>query len=233
LGRLAVIADELNQTEVAYKIRNNMKTFLNPWFSNTTVPGNQFIYEITYGGVTCKSAINCSECDFGNYFYNDHHFQNGYFLYAAAALTKKDAPWGAQYKERIYYLARDIANPSEQDPYFTRFRHKDWYVGHSFASGLFVFGDCRNQESTSEAINAYYSIYLLGLVFQDSNMMNIGRIMLATEIRSAKKYWHILKNNTIYNPVPAARGCVGVLWETKVDLVTWFGPNIETLSCIF
>lgn len=33
-------------------------------------------------------------------------------------------------------LIRDIASPSAQDPYFPPTRHKDWYLGHSWAQGL-------------------------------------------------------------------------------------------------
>merc|ERR1712070_500556 len=39
-------------------------------------------------------------------------------------------------------------------------RHKDFYHGHSWASGLFVQANAKSQESSSEAINAYYSVYL-------------------------------------------------------------------------
>ena len=57
-------------------------------------------------------------------------------------------------------LVRDIANPSKEDPFFPQHRHKDWYMGHSWASGLAVPGGKpnflgRNQESTSEAVNAW------------------------------------------------------------------------------
>jgi len=33
-------------------------------------------------------------------------------------------------------LARDIGNPSTEDPYFTVTRHRDWFQGHSWASGV-------------------------------------------------------------------------------------------------
>ena len=60
-------------------------------------------------------------------------------------------------------MLRDYANPSKDDPYFTVTRCKDWYSGHSWAMGLFEAGDNRNQESTSEAINSYYAVALLGM----------------------------------------------------------------------
>ena len=37
-------------------------------------------------------------------------------------------------------MVRDIANPSKDDHYFPVHRHKDWYMGHSWASGIAVPG---------------------------------------------------------------------------------------------
>ena len=51
-------------------------------------------------------------------------------------------------REQILYFVRDIANPSMQDEYFPVARHKDFYIGHSWASG--VSGGTRTQESSSE-----------------------------------------------------------------------------------
>jgi endo-1,3(4)-beta-glucanase len=108
-------------------------------------------------------------------------------------------------------------------------------MGHSWASGLFVFGgkfeislkfiskDAKNQESTSEAVNAYYAIYLLGLAMEDSYLADWGRLLLATEIRSSRKYWHITSDSEIYDKPFADNKIVGVLWSSKVDYATFFG----------
>lgn len=135
-------------------------------------------------------------------------------------------------------LARDIANPSTSDPYFPVTRHKDWYLGHSYAAGLFVFGDGRNQESSTEAINAYYGLYLLGLAFQSidnsfgNEMADLGRVLLSTEIISVQKYWHIPSSSDIYPAVFKPNKMVGVLWSDKVDYATFFGANVEYIHCI-
>jgi endo-1,3(4)-beta-glucanase len=60
-------------------------------------------------------------------------------------------------------LIRDIANPSHEDTFFPTFRHKDWYQGSSWASGIAVSPlNGRNQESSSEAIAAYEAVALYG-----------------------------------------------------------------------
>lgn len=163
-------------------------------------------------------------------------------------IAKEDKQWGSKYSDYILDLIRDIANPSHSDKYFPVTRHKDWYLGHSWASGLLEFGgtqicvtkhcngsntvvDDKNQESTSEAINAYYAVHLWGLAVGDEFASNLGRVLLATEIRSSQKYWHMYPENfDIYDSVFAKNSVVGVLWSSKVDYATWFGgkfPNAE------
>ncbi len=230
LGRLALMADELGDTATAQSIRASMKTSIDPWLLGTN--GDALKYDSTWGGLCSTAGLSGASADFGNGWYNDHHFHYGYFLYAAAALGKGDPTWLATRKSAIYALARDIANPSKADPYFTTFRHKDWFEGHSWAAGIFEFADGRNQESSSEAVNAYYGLQLLGLAANDPNMVNVGRLLLATEITSVQKYWHITTSGTIYPASFAANKVVGVLWGTKVDYATFFGGNVEFIHGI-
>lgn len=57
---------------------------------------------------------------------------------------KEDPEWLQANQDPILDLARDVANPSADDPYFTVTRHKDWFCGHSWASGLFEFAGKEN-----------------------------------------------------------------------------------------
>merc|ERR1712165_245347 len=59
-----------------------------------------------------------------------------------------------------------------------------------------------------------------------------GRLALATEIRSAQKYWQITSADDIYPAPFNANKVVGILWSTKVDYATWFGGNVEFIHCI-
>jgi endo-1,3(4)-beta-glucanase len=230
LGRLALIADELGDAASAGSIREQMKTFLDPWLAGTN--DNPLRYDSKWGGICSTAGLGSQGADFGNGWYNDHHFHYGYFLYAAAALGKGDATWLTSKKAAVTDLARDIANPSEMDTSFTPFRNKDWFEGHSWAAGLFEFGDGRNQESTSEAVNAWYGLYLVGLASGDKNMENVGRVLLATEIRTAQKYWQIKQGSAIYDEPFAGNKVVGILWGNKVDYTTFFGQNPEFIHGI-
>jgi Glycosyl hydrolase family 81 C-terminal domain len=65
--------------------------------------------------------------------------------------------------ERVLLLIRNIANPSEEDQYFPTWRHKDWYQGHSWASGIAMpYLNGKNQESSSESIAAYEAVAVYG-----------------------------------------------------------------------
>ncbi|KAJ1616614.1 hypothetical protein T492DRAFT_850699 [Pavlovales sp. CCMP2436] len=63
----------------------------------------------------------------------------------------------------------------------------DWYTGWSWAAGIALGGgkpyrNGRNQESTSESINAYFGLQLLGDALGDDNMRDWGRAALASEL---------------------------------------------------
>ena len=79
--------------------------------------------------------------DFGNTFYNDHHFHYGYFVNAAALIGYMDPSWIPKNKDYVNMLARDYANPSSKDPFFPPHRNFDPWHGHSWAHGLFESAD--------------------------------------------------------------------------------------------
>ena len=225
VGRMAVIADELNETALAAGYRTNLGNALHPWLNATN--SDPLRYDETWGGI-----ITTSGGSFDQGVYNDHHFHYGYFLYAAAVMAKDSPEWAAEWGDEVMHLVRNLANPAASDPHYTFMRNKDWFVGHSWASGLFEFGDGRNQESTSEAVNAWYSLYLYGLATGNDRLRDLGRLMLATEIRSTQQYWQVDSNDGIYEEPFASNKVVGVLWSTKVDYGTFFGANTEFIHCI-
>jgi len=228
---------------------------LSIWIDLTS--STPLVYDNSWGGVVscgcyydsanrkCKNEFpNCpsaydSYLNFGNGIYNDHHFHYGYMIYAAAVVTRFDPQWGVDNYEYIMLLIRNVANPSDLDPDFPVFRHKDWYAGHSWASGIvrppFPLG--KNQESSSEAIAAYEAIALFGDALRDAEMASsaqkavarqlsiFGRILTSTEIRSTDKYFHVRQKDEAKRIYPSGytQNVVGILWSTAVQYTTWFG----------
>jgi endo-1,3(4)-beta-glucanase len=189
----------------------------------------------------CPALVDVNE-DFGNGYYNDHHFHYGYHLYAAAVVSKFDPEWAKEYFDRVLLYVRDFANPTE-DKFFIQFRQKDWWLGSSWASGIISAENSphgRNQESSSESIAAYEAVALYGAVmvdvFSDSGsneqletakiIRNAGQLLTATELRAANNYWHVWSSKTHANTYPAAykQPVVGMLYETMASFQTWFSP---------
>lgn len=59
----------------------------------------------------------------------------------------------------------------------------------SWSTGLDEFEDNRGVESSSASINGYYGVALLGKAIGYSSIYDTARLLLATEIRSSKKYF--------------------------------------------
>lgn len=244
-GRIITICDELYERDNAryasmlttaanYRalLANNLarwldgKSTLNP----NTPAGDRdsMMFDSKYRGIISSKSYDSYDQDFGSARYNDHHFHYGYYLYAAAVIARKNPSFltnnGNQYLNRITDLARDIANPSRTDNYFTLQRYKDWFDGNSWANGLVPYGGGKNQESSSEAANAWYGLYLLGLAAGNDNMKYQGAVMLQQEIRAAQKYYHIKNTNPTYPTIYTnAFKTITNLYQGYIDAKTFFG----------
>ena len=227
MGRLALIADALGEREIAAAIRGRMSARVAPWLEGT-MP--RLRYDRTWGGVVAEGAERDPNVFFGQGYYNDHHFHYGYHVYAAAALARRDPEWLAANRDNVDVLVRDIANPSAADPFFPVHRSLDWYLGHSNAAGLVIFR--RNQESTSEAVNAWYALALWGRVTERPELNLLGRLMTAQEIVAAQTYWQIEEGSPLYPEPFASNRTVGILYDSSAEYTTFFGQNVEFIHAI-
>ncbi|KAK3349999.1 glycoside hydrolase family 81 protein, partial [Lasiosphaeria hispida] len=192
------------------------------------------VYESAWGGVVSSATYvtGNSGADFGNTYYNDHHFHYGYFVYCAAVIGHLDPSWVPVNKAFVNTLVRDFANPSSRDKLFPVWRAFDWYHGHSWAHGLFESLDGKDQESSSEDSMASYAIKMWGTVVGDRNMAARGNLMLAVQARSFRDYYLYNDNNTVQPPNFIGNKVAGILFENKIDHTTYFGMNIEYIQGI-
>jgi len=192
------------------------------------------VYESGWGGVTSSASYvtGNSGADFGNTYYNDHHFHYGYFVYTAAVIGHLDPGWINENKAYVNMLVRDISNPSAKDPYFPVSRCFDWFHGHSWAHGLFDSLDGKDQESSSEDTMHTYSIMLWGLVSGDQNMAARGRLMLAIQARAMRDYYLYSSDNKVQPKEFVGNKAAGILFENKIDHTTYFGTNVEYIQGI-
>jgi endo-1,3(4)-beta-glucanase len=148
MARLALIADEFGIPTVRSQAIQNLENSLTPWLAGSNP--NALLYDKTWGGLVPTHGLESFTNEFGSGWYSDHHFHYGYFVYALAALAMLDPPYWAANRPAIESIVRDICNPDPTDADFPYFRHKDFFEGHSWASGLFQQGNGKGQESSSE-----------------------------------------------------------------------------------
>jgi endo-1,3(4)-beta-glucanase len=153
----------VNYLDAIPTVKKYLEESIEPWLDGT-FNGNGFLYDKKWGGIISKKGSTDIDADFGFGIYNDHHYHLGYFLYGIAVLAKIDPIWGNKYKAQAYSLLEDFMNlNTSSNSNYTHLRCFDLYKLHSWAGGLSEFTDGRNQESTSEAVNAYYSAALFSM----------------------------------------------------------------------
>ena len=189
-------------------------------------------YDNDWKGVVSSATYVTGDpgMDFGNSFYNDHHFHYGYFIHAAAIIGYLDPSWLANNQDYVNTLVRDAANPSNQDQFFPVFRSFDWYCGHSWAKGLFESADGKDQESTSEDAMFAYALKMWGQVIGDRSMEARGNTMLAVLARTLRAYF-LMESTNVNQPAEFIGNKVtGILFDNKIDHTTYFGANLEYIQ---
>ena len=183
-ARIIQISREIEAENLSDNIREKLTRELVNWFTYTeNEEGKYFKYDTKLKGLIGEKT------EFGSENYNDHHFHYAYFLYAASVIAKENPDFLNEYGDFIDLIARDFASWKRDDPSFPYVRVYDWYENHSWASGFQKELDGNNQESTSEAINAWYSLWMWSLVRKNEEMKDMAEFLYSSEIQSTRTYW--------------------------------------------
>ncbi|KAF9925983.1 hypothetical protein FBU30_004336 [Linnemannia zychae] len=228
-----VIKDVLQETdEIQNKCLGKLKIAFTRYMENRQL--FPLVYDKTWRGlVSVQGFDHGALADFGNTWYNDHHYHYGYFIHAAAIIRHLDPNWRAvELEDYVDSLLRDVANPSSEDMFFPSFRSFDWFMGHSWSQGIFVSLDGKDEESVSEDINLYYAMSLWGRVTNRPMMDRLGEMMLTVARRSIQSYFLMEDDNTNHPSVFVGNKVTGILFENKVDHTTYFSPRIECIQGI-
>ncbi len=132
---------------------------------------------------------------------NDHHFHYGYWIRAVAEIALRDRAWAARgrWGDMVDLLVKDIAHTERGSADFPFLRNFDPYEGHSWASGIGLGEWGNNQESSSEALNAWTGLILWGEVNGDAALRDLGIWLLATETEAVRHYWFDL-HGLVFSP---------------------------------
>jgi endoglucanase Acf2 len=130
---------------------------------------------------------------------NDHHFHYGYWIKAAAHIALRDPEWASQQQwgGMVEKIIADIATDERGRADFPFLRNFDVYEGHSWASGDADFDAGNNQESSSEAVNAWAGLVLWGEATGNRKLRDLGIYLLSTETASINQYWFDLDRQVL------------------------------------
>lgn len=180
------------------------------------------IYENTWGGLVSSQGFTDrgDGSDFGNTWYNDHHYHYGYHVSSVAiylSLVQESAS-----RESIVQwaltLIRDVASPVA-DRWFPAYRNMDWFVGHSWSKGIYESADGKDEESSSEDYHFTYACNLFATVVGDSALRDRSLIQLAVQRRSLQSYMLYTPENQCM-PAKMIKNVVsGIKFENKIDYV--------------
>ncbi|KAL5627289.1 hypothetical protein BROUX41_003442 [Berkeleyomyces rouxiae] len=237
LAKFAYIAyvtqEMLDDSELTDTVLPKLKDAYDVFFNNSQP--YPLWYESAWGGLVSSASLTTGNdgLDFGNSYYNDHHFHYGHFVLAAAIIGSLDPLWlTAERKDWVNALIRDYANPSSADPYFPQWRIYDWYHGHGWAAGLFASNDGKNQESSSEDMMSVYALRMWGVVTKNNAMRDRSTLQLQVLARSIKHYYLFTDDNKVQPSNFIRNRAAGILFENKLDHTTFFGANIEYVNGI-
>ncbi|AMM19661.1 hypothetical protein AX769_05290 [Frondihabitans sp. PAMC 28766] len=217
---LLQIARQLGDKTSAATLTAKLTAELDKWMQpgGCTTRGQEcFVYDPKLK--TVVGLVN----SFGSELDNDHHFHYGYFLYAAGVVAQNTPSLAKKWAPVMNLLAADIATNthSESGEYFPDTRMYDPYFSHSWASGYSEFADGNNQESSSEAVNAWTGLSLWAAASSDRPLAAEAAWMLSGEAASALAYY--VNPSLVGSQFDGFdHSMVSLNWGGKRDYATWF-----------
>jgi endo-1,3(4)-beta-glucanase len=227
-----VINDVLKNQTLGKQCLDKLKNTMNKYLSDQQQ--TKLDYETTWKGIVSDSSFTSGDpnADFGNTWYNDHHYHYGYYVYTSAVIGHFDKSWIQQSQPWVDSLLRDVVNPSPNDKFFPVYRSFDWYSGHSWSKGIFPTADGKDEESTSEDLNFYYSMKLWAIVIKNDELLNLSNVMISILRRSLRNYFLLEDDNKNHPSNFIKNKVTGILFENKVDYATYFSPRTECIHGI-
>lgn len=228
VAELAAIARSVGMTAEANQLITWLKGELQDWFRANTTGAldttKYFAYDSNW-----NTLLGFDESFGAQQQLNDHHFHYGYFVRAAAEICRVDASWcsSSQYGPMVELLIRDYA-AGRDDAMFPYLRNFDPAYGFSWASGHANFALGNNNESTSEAANAYGAIILYGMITGNNALTERGMYLHASSTATYWEYWNNIDRfkglGGDYDNFTSAytKPTTSIIWGNGHVFSTWF-----------
>lgn len=243
IASLVPLAQQVGNTAASQHFLGELKWRLEGWLKADVIDNlepspylrNAFYYNSNWGTLL---GIDGS---FGSLKeLNDHHFHYGYYVRAAAEVARNDKNWAQPqaFGGMVEMLIRDYGNwerprnsaSSARGKMFPFLRNFDIYAGHSWASGHARFGAGNNNESSSEAMNAWTGMILWGEETGNTAMRDAGIFLYTTEMTAIQEYWNNVYEDN-YHP-NYNKPMASLVWGGKTDYATWFSAAPEAMHGI-
>ncbi len=199
------------------KITDYLRGALTDWFTYT--PGEPEHYFAAYTNWPALIGFNES---YWSYQFTDNHFHYGYFTLASALLGAVDPAYLNGYGEMARRVGRQYANWDRTNADFPLLRTFDIWGGHSYAGGFGSPGG-NNQESTSEAMQSWAGLFLLGQALPDKGMAAAGAMGYAMESQATLEYWFNQYGGNFSSNYP--HSMVGILFNGGQAYATYFSGD--------
>ena len=216
IANVMSVAEHEDMKDVRDDLLAKIKERAEGWLSGKS-SFNYFHHDKAFGTITSYPEEYDAVKDM-----NDHHFHYGYWIRAAAEIGLRDPNWikPEQWGGMIDLLVKDIATAERGRADFPYIRNFDPYEGHAWASGVGTSPDGNNQESSSEAINAWTALMLWGTLTNNPALVDLGTYLYTTEIQAINHYWFDIHGITL--PKEYMNVEVSMLFGGKLAHNTWW-----------
>jgi len=227
LAEYMAAAKQIGATDSYTALRASLTAALSDWFSYTEGEKEHFFARYESWG----ALVGFGE-SYGSAQFTDNHFHYGYFVLAAALLAGEDPQWAADYGDMATLVAKQYANWDRTDKDFPYLRTFDTWAGHSYAGGFSSPGG-NNQESSSEAIQSWAALFLLGSALGDAEMQATGAMGYSTERQAVLEYWLNIHGNPASSvadgdgtfPEAYDHSTTGILFDSGQAYATYFSGD--------
>jgi endoglucanase Acf2 len=184
IAKLMEVQEQQGNTAARDQLLTLMKSRIEQWFSGDSRK-TYFHLDKTLG-----TLLSYPEEYFSVQQMNDHHFHYGYWIRAMADIALRDPEWASdkRWGGMVQLMIGDIAT-TQRDGAFPFLRTFDVYEGHSWASGVGLGQHGNNQESSSEAINAWAALILWGELTGNDALRDLGIYLYTNESEAIRHYW--------------------------------------------